>query len=166
MTTKTMAKKSIDLYFGFIGGQYRPFRFGHSLEVDVTVRREKALDFGDRKNLKWFVLDSYLGSSAACPWVDSVALFRPARSNNPIASTANDNHQREYPIPRSDIQPSGLSRIYQCALKRKAAAATHADTRRSEGVPPNTAHGEPTMKSSVVNMLRVASIASYPVPRD
>jgi hypothetical protein len=38
--------------------------------------------------------------------------FRPARSNNPIASTANDNHQRKYPIPRSDIQPSGLRRIY------------------------------------------------------
>src|SRR5580692_9550478 len=46
-------------------------------------------------------LDSYLASSAACPWVDSDALFRPARSNNPIASTANDNHQRNYPIPRS-----------------------------------------------------------------
>jgi hypothetical protein len=95
-----------------------------------------------------------------CGGADSAALFCPARSNNPIASTANDSHQRKYPIPSPDIHPLGVRRIYQCVLKRKAAAATHADMRRKERVRRSTAHGDTPMKNTVVNTLRAASSAS------
>lgn len=103
--------------------------------------------------------DNYLGKRAACVSVGSAAPFRPARTNNPAASTANEDHQKKYPIPRPIPHP------FQCALKTKATAAAHAEKRLSARVPRNITHGEPMTKSSDVSTLRIASGASYPVPR-
>src|SRR5208282_3866738 len=69
--------------------------------------------------------DNYLGRRAVCVGVGSPTLFRPVRSNNPAASTANEDHQKKYPIPRPNPQP------FQCALKAKATAAAHAENRLS-----------------------------------
>jgi hypothetical protein len=88
-------------------------------------------------------------------------LFLPARSNKPIARRANDHHQRKYPIPRFDTQPLGLSRTYQCALNRKAAAATHEDARWSARLPRNTTHDEATKKKIVVTALSAARTSNH-----
>jgi hypothetical protein len=88
------------------------------------------------------------------------ASCRPARSNRPIASNRKENHQRKYPIVRSDLL--GQLKTYQCALAMKAVAAAHADARHIERDPCNTTHGEPNMKSSVVITLIVANTTPYP----
>src|SRR5258708_7481853 len=90
---------------------------------------------------------------------DTAASFCPSRSNKPNARSMNDNHQKKYPIPRPEVQLS-VPRS-QCAFKKKAAAATHAEACRTERVPRNTTHGDPTMNKSVVIALKIASTTPY-----
>jgi hypothetical protein len=74
-----------------------------------------------------------------------------------MANRRNESNQRKYPIASWDR--CGPKVIIQCALKIKAAAATHADHRRSSRDPRNTTHGEHNTKSTVVITLRVARTA-------
>jgi hypothetical protein len=122
------------------------------------VRRERRWASAAGKPGNGLLNDNYLGSRAACLCADSEGLLRPARSNKPTVRTANDNHQKKYPIPRPNSQP------FQCALKKKATAAVHAEKCLSARVPRNITHGEPMMNSSDVSTLRIAS-REYPAPK-
>ena len=86
------------------------------------------------------------------------------RSNKPIASKTNENHQKKYPIPNLDTNPPGLRSTYQCELRTKVATATHAETRLTERDPLTATQGEPKINKTVATTLPVASRVSYHVP--
>lgn len=113
---------------------------------------------------KWSDFDIYLGSKAALLCVDSAPWFPSTRSNKPIASKTNENHQKKYPIPNLDTNPPGLRSTYQCELRTKAATATHAETRLTERDPLTATQGEPKINKTVATTLPVASRVSYHVP--
>src|SRR5215469_13819086 len=73
-------------------------------------------------------------------------------TNKPVANRRSDSNHRKY--PSASWVRCGPKVIIQCVLKRKAAAATHADHRRSSRDPRNTTHGEHNTNNSVVIKLR------------
>jgi hypothetical protein len=74
-----------------------------------------------------------------------------------MANRGNHSNHRKYPI--ASCERCGPKMINQCMLKMKAAAATHAEHRRSNRDPRNITHGEHSTNYSVVSTLRVPNTA-------